>query len=156
MESNLMPDPGMGIAAALSVNESLYFDILHAGNIFESYPKRYNISDHIDLSEKAKFIEPEFMQKHLPMFCERYFKILDSISSADNPNIVGSNDLYGICETGNLVNKIENETPDHPDSWDFMSKYLEHFDTHKDVIVLPRSMKIIQLVGIKIEDILKK
>lgn len=140
-------DPGMGIAAALNINEHLFYEIFFAGDKFET-DKRYQISDHIDLTEKAKEIIPEFLNDKLPIFCDNYFQIVAS------NRITPNSTLIGICESGNLVSEFENEHPERPDSWEFMGKYLDFFKNNEQVIILPRSKKIIQLVNLTIEQII--
>lgn len=62
-----------GLAVGLSCNDSLFYDIFSAGEKFEN-DKRFNIADHIDLTEKARERRlPDFMQNQLPTYCDIYF-----------------------------------------------------------------------------------
>lgn len=140
-------DPGMGLAAALNINEHLFYEIFFAGDKFET-DKQFQISDHIDLTEKAMDVIPAFIKDKLPIFCDNYSQIIAKKNTTPNST------LLGICDSGNLVSEFESKHPDRSDSWEFMEKYLDFFKNNEEVIILPQSKRIIQLVNLTIKQII--
>lgn len=136
------------LAVGLSCCDSLFYDIFSAGEKFEN-DKRFNIADHIDLTEKARERLPDFMQNQLPTYCDIYFK------AKLNDNGYRSNDIDDTVRTAQFVTEYTDKHPELPDAWDFMDVYLDTFRDNQQVIVLPHSKKIVLLNGITIEQILE-
>lgn len=141
-------DPGMGVAVGLSINDALFYDIFQAGDIFEQ-DNRYSLSDHNDITAKVFFVCPDFIEILLPIFCDIYYHA----KVADDGYRSGS--MIDICKKAQLVTDYTNAHPELPDAWDFMEVYLEKFKDSQEVIVLPRSKKIVELKELTIEQILK-
>lgn len=137
-----------GLAVGLSCNDSLFYDIFSAGEKFEN-DKQFNITDHIDLTEKTWERLPDFMQNQLPIYCEIYF------NAKQNDNGYRSNEIDDTVRTAQFVTDYTNKHPELPDAWDFMEVYLDKIKADQEVIILPRSRKIVELKGITIEQILK-
>ena len=111
-----------GLAVALSCNDSLFYEIFSAGEKFETN-KRFNISDHIDLTEKAKRLMPDFMQNQLPTYCEIYF------NAKTNDNGYRSHDIDDTIREAQFVTEYTNRHPELPDTWDFMAVYFDYVPT---------------------------
>lgn len=141
-------DPSMGVAVGLSINDALFYDIFHAGDIFEQ-DERYSLSEHNDITDKAFLVCQDFMKNHLPIYCDIY----NHAKVADNGFRSGT--LIDDCKKAQLVTDYTNAHPELPDAWDFMEVYLEKFKDGQEVIVLPRSKKVVELKGLTIEQILK-
>lgn len=137
-----------GLAVGLSCVDSLFYDIFSAGEKFEN-DKRFNIADHIDLTEKALEHLPEFMQNQLPIYCDIYFK------AKFNDNGCRSNDIDDTVRTAQFVIEYILNHPEQPNAWDFMAVYLEEFKEGQQVIILQRSKKVVELKGLTVEQILK-
>lgn len=137
-----------GMAVMLSCNDSLFYEIFSAGEKFEN-DKRFNIADHIDLTEKAWEQLPDFMQNQLPIYCDIYF------NAKLNDYGYRSNDIDDTVRTAQFVTEYTNKHSELPDAWDFMDVYLDAFRDNQQVLVLPHSKKIVLLNGITIEQILK-
>lgn len=147
---NITNDPGLGVAVAvgLSINDALFYDIFHAGDIFE-HDSRYSISNHLEITDKAYSICPDFIDRLLPIFCDIY----SHAKSADNG--IWSGTLIDECQKAQFVTDYTNAHPELPDAWDFMEVYFDMFKNNEAVIVLPNGRKIVMLNGITIEQILK-
>lgn len=141
-------DPSMGVAVGLSINDALFYDIFHAGDIFEQ-DNRYSLSDHNDITAKAFLVCPDFMEKLLPIFCDIYYHA----KVADDGYRSGS--MIDNCKKAQLVTDYTNAHPELPDSWDFMEVYLDKIRVDQEVIILPRSKKVVELNGLTVEQILK-
>ena len=137
-----------GFAAALCCNDSLFYDIISAGEKFEN-DKRFSIADHIDLTAKAWEQLSNFMQNQLPIYCDIYFK------AKFNDNGYRSNDIDDTVRTAQFVTEYTNKHSELPDAWDFMDVYLGKIKTEQEVIILLRNKKVVELKGLTIEQILE-
>lgn len=141
-------DPGMGVAVGLSINDALFYDIFHAGDIFEQN-ERYSLSDHNDITDRAILVCHDFMEKRLPIFCDIY----NHAKIADDGYRSGT--MIDDCKKAQLVTDYTNAHPELPDAWDFMEVYFDKIKAEQEVIILPRSKKVVELKGLTIEQILK-
>lgn len=138
----------LGLVVGLSANELFFYDTMKAGDIFET-SGRYNIEDHVNLTEKAWKVIPDFMRDELPKFCDLYF----NIRAQDNIERKGTwEDDYAEAI---MLNNYLLEHRDSPYAEDFTAVYCEYVKDTCDVIVLPRSRKVVLLQNLKIDDILK-
>lgn len=137
-----------GFAVALCCTDSIFYYVFSAGEKFEN-DKRFNIADHIDLTEKAWEQKPDFMQNQLPIYCDIYFK------AKLNDNGYRSNDIDDTVRTAQFVTDFTNKHPELPDAWDFMDVYIKYFHPTQEIIVLPNSKRIVELKGLTIDEILK-
>lgn len=140
-------DPSMGVAVGLSINDAMFYDIFHAGDIFEQ-DKRYSRSDHNNITDMAFRVCPDFMEKLLPFFCDIY----NHAKVADDGYRSGT--LIDYCKKAQFVTDYTNAHPELPDAWDFMEVYFKHVKEGQEVIILPNSKKVVELKGITIEQIL--
>lgn len=136
------------LAVGLSCNDSLFYDIFSAGEKFEN-DKRFNVADHIDLTERAWALMPDFMQNQLPIYCDIYF------NAKLNDNGYRSHDIDDTVRTAQFVSEYTNKHPELPDAWDFKDVYFDNVKDGQEIIVLPHSKKIVLLNGITIEQILE-
>lgn len=142
-------DPAIGVAVGLSINDALFYDIFHAGDIFEQ-DKRYSISEHNDITVKTRTDYPDFADQHLSIFCEIY----NHARLADNG--VRTFTIVDELEKARLVTDYTNAHPELPDAWDFMEIYYKIAKDNQQVIILPHCKKIVELRGLTIEQILKQ
>lgn len=142
-------DPGMGAAVGLSINDALFYDIFHAGDIFE-HNKRYSISEHNDITTKTKSNYPDFVELHLPTFCEIYNQAKLADKGARTATMVDE------LSKARLVTDYTNAHPELPDAWDFMEIYYKMANDNQQIIILPHSKRIVELRGLTIEQILKQ
>lgn len=142
-------DSGMGNAVGLSINDALFYDIFHAGYIFEQ-DNQYSISDHKDITNIVKSSYPDFMEELLPIFCDIY----NHAKLADDG--IRSASMVDELHKANLVTNYTNAHPELPDAWDFMEVYFKIADENKQVVVLPHSKKVVELKNMTIEQILKQ
>lgn len=137
-----------GLAVGLSCNDSFFYEIFSAGEKFEN-DKRFNIADHLDLTEKAWELKHDFMQNQLPIYCDIYF------NAKCNDNGYRSNDIDDTVRTAQFVTEYTNKHPELPDTWDFMNVYFDVFKENQEVIILPQSKKVVLLKNMTIKEILK-
>ena len=146
--NNRNQDPCMGVAVGLSINDALFYDIFHAGDIFEQ-DKRYALSEHNDITDMAFRVCPDFMEKLLPIFCDIYNHAKVAYDGYRSSTMIDN------CKRAQLVTEYTNVHPELPDAWDFMEVYFKHVKEGQEVIILPRSKKVVELKGLTIEQIIK-